>query len=346
MSKIPQISHDETVLISSPKIHRYDHYIIAFSGGKDSLACILNLLELGVKKEKIELWHHLIDGERNEPFMDWKITKSYVKAIAKALNLSLYYSWRIEGFKGEMLKENRMSHDILFETPTGLEKYQVKRAKITSRLKYPLLHATNLNKRWCTSILKIDVGRIAISHQSRFLNKRVLFITGERAEESLSRSKYETFEIHKLDNRLGKRIRRHVDAWRPVHKWTSEEVWDLIAKWKINPHPAYKLGWGRCSCAFCIFQSHNQFASLKEICPKQFAEVLQYEKLFDHPIHFKKQQKETIKIFLDEFAQKGTPFLMDQKNATLINSENYNEPIFLKNWINPSGRYGDFHGTL
>lgn len=36
----------------------YDLIIVLFSGGKDSLACYLKLLEMGVPKEKIELWHH------------------------------------------------------------------------------------------------------------------------------------------------------------------------------------------------------------------------------------------------------------------------------------------------
>ena len=36
----------------------YDLIIILLSGGKDSIACFYKLLELGVPKEKIELWHH------------------------------------------------------------------------------------------------------------------------------------------------------------------------------------------------------------------------------------------------------------------------------------------------
>jgi len=40
----------------------YDHYIVMFSGGKDSAALYLALRDTGVPNTKIELWHHEIDG--------------------------------------------------------------------------------------------------------------------------------------------------------------------------------------------------------------------------------------------------------------------------------------------
>ena len=49
---------------------RYDYVIVAFSGGKDSLACVLHLLEDGCPVEKIELWHHEVDGREGKQFMD------------------------------------------------------------------------------------------------------------------------------------------------------------------------------------------------------------------------------------------------------------------------------------
>lgn len=36
--------------------------IVACSGGKDSLASLLHLLDIGIPKERIELWHHDVDG--------------------------------------------------------------------------------------------------------------------------------------------------------------------------------------------------------------------------------------------------------------------------------------------
>ena len=40
----------------------YDYIITAFSGGKDSVACVLSLLDAGAPRERMELWHHEVDG--------------------------------------------------------------------------------------------------------------------------------------------------------------------------------------------------------------------------------------------------------------------------------------------
>ena len=59
-------------------IQDYDRYIVSFSGGKDSTATFLYLLDHGIPREKIELWHQDIDGrERN--FFDWEVTPDYCR---------------------------------------------------------------------------------------------------------------------------------------------------------------------------------------------------------------------------------------------------------------------------
>ena len=65
-------------------LEEYDLIVVLISGGKDSIACFYKLLELGVPKEKIELWHHDIDGGHPSRRMDWKCTQNYMKALADA----------------------------------------------------------------------------------------------------------------------------------------------------------------------------------------------------------------------------------------------------------------------
>lgn len=45
-----------------PDLGAYRRFVVAFSGGKDSLAALLALLSLGVPEHAIELYHHYVDG--------------------------------------------------------------------------------------------------------------------------------------------------------------------------------------------------------------------------------------------------------------------------------------------
>ena len=92
----------------------YDKYIVAFSGGKDSTALVLHLLELGIPKEKIELWHHDIDGG-GETFMDWEITHDYCQKFADAFGVPLYFSYKEGGFKREMLRQDTLTAPMHYQ---------------------------------------------------------------------------------------------------------------------------------------------------------------------------------------------------------------------------------------
>lgn len=85
-------------------LEEYDLVIVLFSGGKDSTAAYFKLLELGVPKNKIELWHHDIDGKNKERRMDWPCTQEYVKAFAEREKVTLRVSWRDQGFWGEVYR--------------------------------------------------------------------------------------------------------------------------------------------------------------------------------------------------------------------------------------------------
>ena len=64
----------------------YDKYIVSFSGGKDSTACLLYLLDNGVPKDRIELWHQEIDG-RGPSLFDWEVTPDYCRKLGEALGI-------------------------------------------------------------------------------------------------------------------------------------------------------------------------------------------------------------------------------------------------------------------
>ena len=53
-----------------PDLGAYRRFIVAFSGGKDSLAALLHLLSLGVPAHAIELPHRSC-GDRREGYGQW-----------------------------------------------------------------------------------------------------------------------------------------------------------------------------------------------------------------------------------------------------------------------------------
>lgn len=278
-------------------LHEYDHIIVSSSGGKDSLAASLDLLERGVPRERIQWWHQAVDGESgtDEPFMDWPCTEGYVRAVAKALGIRVFFQYRQGGFLRELLKKDTRTQPVSFQRQDGSwAQAGGINGKVGTRERFPQ-KTNDLRVRWCSPVLKIDAAALAITNEPDFVGQRLLFITGERREESTGRALYAEREPHRCD-----RQRRRVDAWRSVIDWTEEEVWSIIRRWRIQPHPAYRLGFPRVSCLACIFGDAHQWASVRKLAPDRFARILAYEQAFGCTI----TRGRTV---LDQ-AQRGTPY--------------------------------------
>jgi 3'-phosphoadenosine 5'-phosphosulfate sulfotransferase (PAPS reductase)/FAD synthetase len=372
----------------------YDWIVVAFSGGKDSVACLLHLLEEGVDPARIELWHHLVDGREGSPsgergLMDWDVTEDYCRRVARHFGCRIYYTWKEGGFEGEMLRENARTAPISFEVPledcvglrpgdlprqagpagragstghttveghTTVKRTGGTRGKEATRRRYPQV-SQSLTTRWCSAYLKIDNARTALRNQRRFEHARTLFVSGERAEESLrpgefslwrrgllpeercrGRAGYRPFEPDDADARDSAALRRQIDRWRPVHAWSAEEVWAVIERWRINPHPAYRIGFGRCSCAWCIFNGKDQFATLRAVDPGRFERHAAYEASFGW----------TMKrdVTLPELADRGTPYSASPGLIRLALSDTFDEPVVLpeEEWALPPGAFGESCG--
>lgn len=326
--------------ITREQIDEYDRIVVAFSGGKDSVALVLHLIDLGVPKEMIELWHHDVDGREGSELMDWPVTRSYCQAFADAFGLAIYFSWKVGGFEGEMLRKDSLTQPCRFECPDGtVGQAGGKRGKKATRLMFPQV-SPDLSVRWCSAYLKIDVCTAAINNQERFRDSKTLLLTGERAEESAARSKYNVLEPHKSDNRNGKRVVRHVDVWRAVHKWTEQEVWAIMEAYNVNPHPCYKVGFSRCSCMPCIFGNADQWATVKKLDAPRFNKLARLEASFGKTIKRK--------VSLRVLAQEGKAYKMSQSDRLQAMSKHFNEPVILNpgQWALPSGAFGESCGPV
>lgn len=338
-------------------LEEYDLIVVLISGGKDSVACYLKLLELGVPKERIEFWHHDIDGGHPSRRMDWKCTQNYVKALADAEGIKLRVSYRVNGFFGELYRIGASEPIEWIDPDTG----EVKQCKLSSnylkckelkeqateemeellkkygyRMKFPA-KTGDLSRRWCSAYLKICVADTVVSnldrlgeleelggkrhkfpakggtHSGRWCSgnlkaavqdsvtanleetkrdKKILIVSGERRGESAGRSKYNEMEIHRTNAEA--KAHRIVHQWRCCIDYSEKDVWELLKRHHINPHPCYRIGWNRCSCMMCIFSTPRLFAGVKELFPDDYAALRHDEEVLGFTLDNKKNLDEFI----------------------------------------------------
>lgn len=330
-----------------PDLTSYDTVIVTFSGGKDSLASLLRTLELATEQGRdlvtdkaIELWHEDVDSPESGPFMDWPVTTAYVNAIGEAFKIPVYFQWKVGGFLRELTKDKARTAPTKWEEPGGaIGEAGGERGELGSRLKFPQV-SPDLRVRWCSAYLKIDPCSKAIVNQTRFKGRRTLVVSGERAEESPGRARYEVFEPDRTHLKSGA---RHVDRWRPVHHWTTAQVWESIRQAGVVAHPAYRAGFGRVSCAFCIFASADQLATGRELLPKAFKKIVNLERSFGATI---KRDKKSF----DEWADRGTPYLVRDEDVAegrrLVVLTTYDAPIMVRpeDWVLPLGAFAEGAG--
>lgn len=419
----------------------YDQVIVLFSGGKDSLACLLDLLERGVPRKKIQLWHHDIDGGHPTRKMDWPVTQNYVKAVAEYLGIPLRVSWRVNGFWGEVYRlgaswpVQHMDPDTgeihaCRQSPKQVRSAQLRekilddleRAELESlghRMKFPA-KSGDLATRWCSSVLKIMVadsllrsleleelkslgscqrfpskgsianGRFCSPNLKREVGDsllrnlellkqdgrrmmfpaksdcrrgrwcsgalkaqvegklhsgiaemsqgvKILVVSGERRQESAGRSRYNEMEVHRANATA--RARRLVHQWRSVIDWKEEEVWEIIKRWRIAPHPCYTAGWSRCSCAMCIFSLPKHWAGIRELFPDWVQAVEEDERI----LGFTLDQKKTLAEYI---GGAGSCVCHDDAKALaqLTSGEFSVDDVKKEHWTLPAGAFGGAEG--
>lgn len=376
----------------------YDLIVVLFSGGKDSMACYFKLLEMGVPKERMELWHHDIDGGHPSRRMDWRCTQNYVRSFAEVEGVTLRVSYRVNGFFGELYRVGASEPVEWIDPDTGkimqcrLSQNYLKcrelKEKCTEdmeealkqygyRMKFPA-KSGDLSRRWCSAYLKIAVADSVISnldmleqlggkrlkfsakggtHQGRWcsgslnaevqdsvtanLDKtkedvKVLVVSGERRGESAGRAMYNEIEVHRTN--AEKKSHRIVHQWRPVIDYSEKDVWEVLKRHKVNPHPCYRAGWNRCSCAMCIFSTPKLFAGIRELYPNEYVALKTDEKILGFTLDNK--------CDLDSFvgsAKSCVSHCDERAIHNLITGEFTVDEVYVKgDWMYPAGA---FHGA-
>lgn len=109
--------------------------------------------------------------------------------------------------------------------------------------------------RFCTQQLKIYPMHAWIEQQ----DEEITCIQGVRADESLTRSRYKDEEF--VNDAGGYFI------YRPIFRWTAEEVFEWHAAYEIEPNPLYLVGASRVGCYPCIYTNLREIKALLKQFP-------------------------------------------------------------------------------
>lgn len=115
-----------------------------------------------------------------------------------------------------------------------------------------------------------------------------------------------------------------------------EKIKDV--KTNINPHPCYRAGWNRCSCAMCIFSTPKLFAGIKEIYPEEFEALKRDEEI----LGFTLDNKCDLETFVGD-AESCVYHGDFEALRSLITGEFTIDDVYVKGrWMYPAGA---FHGA-
>jgi 3'-phosphoadenosine 5'-phosphosulfate sulfotransferase (PAPS reductase)/FAD synthetase len=120
--------------------------------------------------------------------------------------------------------------------------------------------------RFCTEHLKREPTKNHIAYLQR--SNYVMLVTGVRADESPQRRKLREFDYDAVFRAC---------VWRPILKWTFQNVTDILRKYDVPMNPLYKKGARRVGCFPCINSNKAEIAMIARDYPERIEFLKQKE---------------------------------------------------------------------
>jgi 3'-phosphoadenosine 5'-phosphosulfate sulfotransferase (PAPS reductase)/FAD synthetase len=145
--------------------------------------------------------------------------------------------------------------------PLGMEELILKKGMFPSRV-----------RRFCTQELKV----FPMQRFLRTLDTEVINAVGIRAAESEARSKMEEWEWSEGFD---------CEIWRPLIRWSEQDVIDIHARHGLRPNPLYLQGASRVGCWPCIFARKAELRFLADTDPGRIDLMRELEKTVAEKAH-------------------------------------------------------------
>tara|TARA_R100000655_G_scaffold108038_1_gene159322 strand:+ start:61 stop:996 length:936 start_codon:yes stop_codon:yes gene_type:complete len=249
--------------------------IVSLSGGKDSVAVDLHLRELGIERRRV--------------FMDtgWEAREHYehMEYLQEALGPIdvIRADIDVSGIDAETMRELREIEALI-----GVE--------VSPMVRRAVLYAMmpNGRVRWCTRELKLKPFKT----YAKSIDDDVINAIGIRHEEGNGR------------NGRGVALERedhptiaHVEVWRPIVRWTKQDVIDIHARHGVRPSPLYLQGAERVGCWPCIYANKSDIRRLGQDLDRMRV-MRRVEALITRLQHQKRQETRDVSWFQARIPEK------------------------------------------
>jgi 3'-phosphoadenosine 5'-phosphosulfate sulfotransferase (PAPS reductase)/FAD synthetase len=210
--------------------------IASVSGGKDSAAMCLHLKEQGIPYEAVFMdtgWEHAD-------------TYAYLRGpLTEAIGPIRWLRAEVE------LPPDREAMAKELEGMLGhysaMVRLCLKKGIFPSRL-----------TRFCTEATKLKPMNV----WAEAIGEDTVNVVGIRAEESTARAAMLEWEWSDLFDRW---------TWRPLLRWSLQDVIDIHARHQLAPNPLYLRGASRVGCWPCIFAKKSEIRFISETDPRRVA---------------------------------------------------------------------------
>lgn len=238
-------------------------HLVNVSGGKDSTATYLLAIEsdrpfravfadTGNEHEATYEYVARLSERTGGPAVE-TVRADFTARLAKHLAFVLT-KWPEQGIADAIVQEAAALHE-----PTGNPYLDlcILKGRFPSRM-----------AQFCTDELKV----IPITTQVVGPMLRagpVLQWLGIRADESVNRAKQPRYNRHESGSYL----------WRPIFRWSVEDVWAIHRRHGLVPNPLYALGFGRVGCMPCINCSKGEYAAIVRQFPEHLDRIARWEEI-------------------------------------------------------------------
>lgn len=154
--------------------------------------------------------------------------------------------------------------------------------------------------RWCTSYLKTDLTAKWIRQNRALLGTKVLFLTGERRDESPRRAKFAPLIYHQTHLKTSRAGDFTCHWHRPVLDNLKGEMFEASKQLGIPPHPCYSE-LPRCSCIACFFARNADIKKNMLRYPEQMYKLVAEEMRIGHTW----KRDTALKQLWDEVCEEG-----------------------------------------